>query len=159
MGLFDSLMGKESGKKERGQHAERETEFAAEDGTSMRLREERMDVGKDRVDAGEVTLRKDVVEEEQTVHVPVAHDEVVIERRKLNGEASDETIGAGESVSIPLTAERVHVGKHTVETEEIKASKREVQENREVTDTLHKEIAHIDTEGEAVVTGMDEDKF
>ena len=57
---------------------------------SLRLHEERLNVDKERVQAGEVNVGKDIFEEEQSVEVPVSH-EVDIERRAVHDE-----IAAGE---------------------------------------------------------------
>ncbi len=134
---------------------EADTEFAAEDEATLRLREEELDVHKSRVATGEVVLHKDIVEQEKTVTVPVAHDEVVIERRAVAGTPSDEPIREEAAIRIPVTAERVSVDKHTVVREEITARKQEVQGTEEVRDTLLKEVAHIDTDGNAAVTDVD----
>jgi len=154
MGFFDLFKDEDTELNADTEFASEDAEFA-EDEATMRLREEELDIRKDRVKTGEVVLHKDVVEEERNVAVPVAHDEVVIERRTLDHRPSDEPISAEETIRIPVTAERVDVDKHTVVREEISAHKREVQETEHVKDVLHKEVAHVDAEGEAVVTDVD----
>ena len=47
----------------------------------LRLREEQLMVDKERVQTGEVRIRKDVVTEQRSLDVPVEREEVVIERR------------------------------------------------------------------------------
>jgi uncharacterized protein (TIGR02271 family) len=69
----------------------------------MQLREEQLPVGKQAVQAGEVGLRKEVVSEQQTVDVPVMHEEVVIERRPGSGQPSDTPIGEEETYRVPLS--------------------------------------------------------
>ncbi|WP_309122941.1 YsnF/AvaK domain-containing protein [Paenibacillus sp.] len=132
-----------------------DAEFAAEDDATLRLREEELEIRKDRVTTGEVVLHKDIVEEQQRVAVPVAHDEVVIERRVLDHSPSSEPIAEEETVHIPVTAERVDVDKRTVVREEISAHKREIEETECVDEVLHKEVAHVETDGDAVVTETD----
>ncbi|PZD96103.1 hypothetical protein DNH61_09315 [Paenibacillus sambharensis] len=131
---------------------------AVEGEATMQLREEEMDISKERVKTGEVVMHKDVVEEEKHVEVPVAHDEVVIERRAVSGPSS-EPIAEGETVHIPVTAEHVNVGKHTEVREEISAHKREVQETEHVDDVLHKEVAHVETDGDALLSDADADSY
>ncbi len=58
---------------------------------SLKLREEHLDVDKERVQAGEVESHKDVVEEQKTVNVPVEHEEVYAERRKVNNQTAAST--------------------------------------------------------------------
>ncbi len=94
----------------------------------LSLHQEELDISKNKVESGQVTISKDVVEEKKIVDVPVTHEEVVIERRAINNEASDAPIGAGKTIRIPVSEEKVEVGKHTVITGEISAHKREVEE-------------------------------
>lgn len=88
-------------------------------------------------------LRKEVVEEHKSMDVPVTHEEVVIERKALNNEFSDDPIGDNEEViQIPVSKETVEVGKHTIVTSEVSAYKREVEE------TVKREEARIDTDAD-----------
>ncbi len=120
------------------------------DEKSMKLRKEELDIAKNRVDIGKVEVGKEIIEERQTIHVPVSHDEVIIERRTIN-EPSERSIGEdeGEHFSMLVGEERVEVGKHTVVTGEVSARKREVEEDREVTETVRHEEARINKDGEA----------
>ncbi|HYF81703.1 MAG TPA: YsnF/AvaK domain-containing protein [Clostridia bacterium] len=122
----------------------------AEDGR-LQLRQEELDVNKSRVQAGEVTLSKEVVEEQKAVDVPVTHEEVIIERRTINNESSDTPISSGETIRIPVSKEQVDVAKHTVVTGEVLARKHEVEETRHIEETLKKEEARINTEGDTNV--------
>lgn len=119
----------------------------AED-AKLRLHKEELDISKDRVQSGGVNLRKEVVEEQKTVNVPVTHEEVVIERRALNNEVSDEPISAEETIHIPVSKEELEVGKHTVLTGEIAAHKHEVEEMKQVDETLKREEARVDVDGD-----------
>jgi uncharacterized protein (TIGR02271 family) len=121
---------------------------------SLRLRAEQLNVNKERVQAGEVRLRKDVVEEQQTVNVPVTHEEVYIERRPVTDASVDNTpIGEGETIRVPVTEEQVNVTKNTVVTGEVAVGKREVQETQQVTDTVRHEEARVVREGNVDVEG------
>jgi len=145
MGIFDR-------KKESGQNLDREVEKIDEVGEQkLVLRKEELDIAKDKVRTGEVILGKDIVEERKTVGVPVMHEEVVIERKALDNEFSDEMIGAEETIRIPVSEEQVQVGKHTVLTGEVTARKREVAETRTVDETLKREEARVDKEGDPTI--------
>lgn len=111
------------------------------------LHQEELDISKNRVQTGEVILSKGIIEEPKTVEVSVAHEEVVIERRPMNHEPSDSPIGSEEVIRIPVSEEHIQVGKHTVVTEEISAYKRDVEETRQVQETLKREEAYIETDG------------
>ncbi len=54
-----------------------------------------------------------------------------------------------------MSAEQVNVSKQTVETREVSAGKRAVQETRRVTDTVRHEEARIERQGDATVEGDD----
>ncbi|MBT2758472.1 YsnF/AvaK domain-containing protein [Mesobacillus foraminis] len=113
---------------------------------SLELHKEELDITKNNVSAGEVVLSKEVVEEQKTVDVPVMHEEVVIKRTPVN-QRSNASITSEETVHIPVSEEQVEVNKYTVTTEEISASKRQVEETQQVQETLKHEEAHVNTTG------------
>jgi len=116
----------------------------------LRLRKEELNIVKNRVDIGKVEFGKEIIEEQQIVNVPIIHEEVVVERRSIN-EPSDQPIGEGddEHFSLSVSEEKVEVGKRTVVTGEILAHKREIEENREVKETIRREEARINKDGDA----------
>lgn len=122
----------------------------------MQLREEQLLVDKERVRAGEVLIRKEVVIEQQSIEVPVSREEVVIERRAAaDVDTSGEPIGAGEEIRVPLSEERVNVDKRPVVREEISVGKRTVRDTEEVSDTVRREEARIETEGRTTARPLD----
>jgi uncharacterized protein (TIGR02271 family) len=126
----------------------------------LQLREEQLQVYKRPVQVGEVQLRKEVVAEQQTLNVPVTHEEVYIERRPASGRVTDTTpIGEGDSIRIPVREEQVNVTKQTVETGEVEIGKRPVQEIQQVRDTVRREAAHIEREGDAPIHDTKIDPF
>jgi uncharacterized protein (TIGR02271 family) len=122
-----------------------DTEIAEDE--NMLLREEELDIAKDRFKAGEVTLHKDIVEDRKTVDVPVMHEEVSIERKALDHRHSDTPIGREETIHIPVSQERIDVGKHTELVGEVSARKKNVEETQNVDETLKKEKARVDVDG------------
>jgi uncharacterized protein (TIGR02271 family) len=128
-----------------------------EDAASVELREEELRTDKERVQAGEVRLRKEVVSEERTIEVPVTREEVVIERRPAaRGQDAGGTIDEGEEIRIPVMEEEVRVEKTPVVREEITLKKRQVQDTKKVSDTVRREEARIEKSGDAQVRGQDE---
>lgn len=119
----------------------------------MQLREEQLRVYTQPVQTGEVRLGKKVMTEQQTLTVPVTHEEVYIERRPASGQISDTPIGKGESIDIPVMEEHVTTSKQTIETGEVSLGKRQVQETQRVTDTVRREEARIEREGNVTVRG------
>lgn len=118
-----------------------------EDG-KMLLRKEELDIGKSRVQTGEVTLSKEIVQEQKVVDVPVTHEEVIIERRAVNNEPSDSTVTAEGVIHIPVSKEEVHVDKHTVVTGEVSAYKHAVEETQRVDEALKREEVRVNTKGD-----------
>ncbi len=127
----------------------------AEDAQTLHLREEQLRVNKERTQAGEVRVGKDVVEEQKTITVPVTREEVVIERTPGDGQPDEHDIGerSEETIRVPVSEERVSVEKVAVGTEDIRVGKREVTEQRQVTDTVRREEARIEHEGDVRVQG------
>ncbi len=120
---------------------------------AIQLREEQLQVYKRPVQTGEVRLGKNVVSEQQTLNVPVTHEEVVINRQPVSGQVSDTPIGEDETIRVPVSEDRVNVTKQTMATEEVGIGKRQVQENQQVTDTVLKEKAQIERQGDVPVHG------
>ena len=126
------------------------------DGTSagnmqnIQLLGEVLRVHKQKIDRGEVTVRKDVVTETRTIQVPVRREELVIERRPPSG-GPEEGTAAGQEVRIPLSEETASVDKDTVVREEIAVGKKPVQETREMTgEVKHEELVVDDRTKRAV---------
>ena len=122
------------------------TDTALDTDQRVRLHEEQLNVQKQAVQAGEVTLHKEVITETKSIDVPVTREEVVIERHAVApGQAG--TVGDiadGETIRVPVMEEQVTVQKTPVVTEEISLGKREVTETQHVSDTVRREEAHIE---------------
>lgn len=138
---------------------------SANEEEKLRLHEERLHVDKERVQTGEVNVGKHVVENEQTIEVPVEREEVYVERRPVNDSStskdtnhsfeSKEAYTEGDTIRVPLTEERVEVTKTDVVAEEIVIGKRKVQDTEHVKETVRKEVADIDGD----VEDKDRDRF
>ena len=117
---------------------------------AMTRSEERLHVGTERVATGRARLRKYVVTEQQTVTVPVTHEEVRLEREPI----TDANIGdamAGPAISeeeheVILTEERPVVAKETVPVERVRLDTETVVENRTVTEDVRSEQIELDTD-------------
>src|SRR5437763_16630489 len=62
---------------------------------TVELREEELQARKQPVEKGQVRVAKDVVEEQQTLEVPVTREEVTIERRPVGRQPSETPVGQG----------------------------------------------------------------
>jgi uncharacterized protein (TIGR02271 family) len=116
---------------------------------TLQLREEELTARKHAVETGKVTLNKEVVSEQQTLDVPVTHEEVTIERYPVDRRASDRPISeSGQTISVPVHEEQVRAEKQTVVYEEVGLDKRAVQQTEHVSDTVRREQVVIDKDGD-----------
>lgn len=129
---------------------DREEKDTDEEG-KLRLRKEELDIDKKKIHTGDVEIGKEIIEEKKVFDVPVAREEVVIERRSINNEITDSSISDEETIHIPVSEEKVDVDKHTVVTGEISAYKRSVDDVQNIEETLKREEARVNTNGNANV--------
>jgi len=130
------------------------TATSGEAGKKVQVKEEQLKVHKQSVQAGEVTVRKEVHTEHKTVEVPVEKEEVVIERHPVaGGKVSATDIKAGEQIRVPVKEEQVHVEKQPVVKEEVTVGKRKVQETERVGATVRKEEVKVEKKGDVDVRG------
>jgi uncharacterized protein (TIGR02271 family) len=128
-----------------------EQESANREMEALPLRAERLQLGKQMVQTGEVRLRKEIVSEQQNIDVPITREEIVVERHPGSGQVSDTPIGQEETIRIPVYTEHVNVTKIPVEVGEVAISKRTVQENRRVSTTVRHEEPRLETDGNPTV--------
>lgn len=118
---------------------------------TLNLREEQLNVTKNQVKAGEVTIHKDIIEEQKNIEVPVTREELYVERRKADGESiADSPIGDGETIRIPLREEKVNVSKQEMVTEELVIGKRQIQDTEKVTESVKKEEVRLEGDRDKV---------
>ena len=129
------------------------TENVGEGEQHVPLRQEQLTATKQREQVGEVDIHKRVVTEEKTLSVPASHEEVFIERHPVNPHVPSDAppLGQKEHTRIPVSEEQVQVTKQPVVTEEIDVGKRTVQENQQVSDTVRREEASIENQGDVHV--------
>lgn len=116
----------------------------------LQLLEERLRVDRERYQAGSVSIGKHVETREERVNVDVKHEEVVIERHPVEGGRAVEgaRLGEGsETIRVDLEAERANVTKEAYVTEEVEIGKREVTEQRTVTETVGREVLDVNEDG------------
>jgi len=106
---------------------------------TMALREEQLTLRKTRQQIADVTVHKELVHELQTVTVPVTREELVVEK------------DGAEAARIALREERVDVSTRFVPLNQVSVYRREWEENRELQAVLKKEVARVETTGNAEV--------
>ena len=125
-----------------------------EDADSMTLSEERVNVDKENVQTGEVRLRKHVVQDTQTVEVPVEREELHIERTPVDGDRADRAADRGgilgeNETTVSLSEERVNVTKETVPVEEVSLHKETVRDTETVREDVAREELDVDGDADA----------
>jgi uncharacterized protein (TIGR02271 family) len=107
--------------------------------------EEELAAGTREVEAGQVSVRKNVRTDRESIEVPTRHEEVSVERVPLLGEASEAEIGEDE-VSVPVTEEEVVVSKRPVVKKEVRVRKDVVSDTEVVEEDVRREEIEIEDE-------------
>ena len=100
--------------------------------------------------AGSVRIDKRVVEEQETVEVTLRHDELDLERRRVNRplEPNEQPIReVGDTTVLLVVEERLEVRRVPYVVEEIHFRRRLVTERQQVSDTVRKERWDVVPEG------------
>jgi uncharacterized protein (TIGR02271 family) len=110
--------------------------------------EERLNVSKHETERGRVNIHKDVVEEQQTVNVPLREEEVRVRRRAVDGDmlTGETPANAFEDVDIeiPIRGEEADVSKQTVVRENVEVSKTVRERQQPVSDTVRREEVRVE---------------
>jgi len=138
------------------------------DDETIELKEERLDIEKEKEKTGEVHVGKRVVEDTETVEVPVTREEVTIERKPVTDKKSDDGgIDASEEdeIVIPVEEEKVKPKKETEVVEEVEVKKETKQDSETVGDTVRHEELEVEEDGDVLdshdknVDNPDDDKL
>ena len=109
--------------------------------------EEELDVVKRDRQAGEVRLRKDVVNETKRIDVPVTREEIHVERvpagERREAQPGERAFEEG-SVSMPIHEEEVEIRKRPVVKEEVRLRKDRVTEQRVAEADVRKERVQVE---------------
>jgi len=108
--------------------------------------EEELVVGKRQGELGRVRIHRDVVEEQQSVDVPLQRERVTVERVAVSG-TSGANLGDAfqeRDIDVPVMGEEAVVGKRVREVEEVRLHKEAVTEQQQVSDTVRKERVIVD---------------
>jgi len=109
------------------------------------VHEEELTATKHEVERGQVRVHKDVVEEQQTLEVPVTEEEVEITRRRVDRGVTDADHAFEEgTIEVPLRGEEVDVEKRTRVVEEVDIDKTARQHTETVGGTVRHEEVHIE---------------
>ena len=114
-----------------------------EDELRVQRSEEELRAGVREREAGQVSVRKRVRTERETIVVPKKREEVTVDRVPVNEPASEGQLGEDE-ITVPIVEEEVVVEKRPVVKEEIRVRKDVVQDEEIVEEDVRKEEVDID---------------
>ncbi len=122
------------------------------DAIDVTLSEEELTAQTRGVERGQVRIEKDVIEEEQSLEVPITEERVQVSRRVVDREvrAGDTAFEEG-TIEVPVYGEEVEVSKRSRVREEIEITKDQVQDTERVTGTVRHEEARITDDSGSVV--------
>lgn len=112
------------------------------------IHKEELDVTKRERQAGEVRVKKDVVEEEKVLTVPVKRERVRVERRDVKDRPAMHASFQEETVVVPVRAEEVDIQKRAVVDEEVIIRKDAIEEEQRVAETVRREEVAIRSDGD-----------
>ncbi len=129
---------------------------------AMTRSEEQLNVGTEQVESGRARLRKYVVTEQQSVSVPVSHEEVRVEREPITdanrGDALDGPAISEEEHEVILHAERPVVATEAVPVERVRLGTDTVTENEQVSGEVRKEQIEVHEGTDEGLTGRPENR-
>ncbi|MCT4411924.1 DUF2382 domain-containing protein [Leuconostoc falkenbergense] len=114
-------------------------------------------INKHDVTTGKVDIHKNVVNETKTVEVPVKREEIVIERKPVDGAAATTDVNdtlEDDTIMIPIKEEQIDVKKRPVVREEVDIRKQEHEDMKQVSENVSHEELDIDTSGNAHVEDL-----
>jgi uncharacterized protein (TIGR02271 family) len=112
------------------------------------VREEELVAGTRVEEEGRVRIHKEIVEDQETINVPVRRERVVVERVPASGEVTDGDLDTGafkgDDIEIPVMREEVVVGKRVQQVESVRIHKDVINDTEQVSDTVRKERVRVD---------------
>jgi len=129
-------------------------QLGADGSTRIRTHEEELEGRAVPQQTGEVVVTKEIVEDTQTVQVPVRREEVHVERQPVTDATADPTAfqSASEAIRVPVMEEQVEVRKVVRPVEEVVVSKEVVEGTQAVSGTVRREQVHVDEDGADLLT-------
>lgn len=111
------------------------------------VREEELIAGTRPEEEGRVHVHKDVIEEQQTINVPVTRERVTVERAPLSGrDVPMDDAFTERDIDVPVMGEEVVAEKRVRGVEEVRIRKDAFTEQQQVSDTVRKERVSVDAD-------------
>ncbi|MGI8386193.1 YsnF/AvaK domain-containing protein [Robertmurraya sp. P23] len=110
---------------------------------TLELHKEELQVNKKIIDTATVNVYKKTYTVEKQILVPVTYEELIIEKKVPNEKV--------ETISIPLSEERIEITKHPIIIEDVEIYKEKIEEYIQISETVKEENIQIDTVGDVRV--------
>jgi len=123
------------------------------EGITVPVIEERLTAGVVEREAGRFHLVKTVVQEQQSIDVPLHQEEIYITQTTVARRPATEADRAmlDHDITVPLHAQEAVISKEAVVTGEVDIRKEVVSDTQRVTDTVRREEVHVEETGGAHV--------
>lgn len=152
--LLGGGVGSLSGRVSWGTSEQKKHMFDGGEPVKLLIREEELDILKEQIKTGEVSVHTETINEVKTITVPISKEQLVIEKNMIPG-ATDEP---SETIRIPLSEEKLEINKHKVLLNEVYIQKHRFQELKHISEVLKKEQVHVEIVGEPAVVEQDSSK-
>ncbi len=123
-------------------------QYAQEGDIRVPIVEERLNVGKQQVQLGEVGLNKRVIEEQQSIPVDLMREDVYVEQHATAERALQpgelERVFQEETINVPVRGEQAVVSKEAVVTGEVSVRREQHSEQQQVTGTTRRVEVTVD---------------
>lgn len=110
----------------------------------IQLSEEHLQANTREVERGRVHMHKDVVEEQQTLNVPLREEEVRVERHEARSGEVPKDAFQEQDIEIPIRGEEANVTKSARVREEVDINKDVREHDEQVSGTVRREELHVD---------------
>jgi uncharacterized protein (TIGR02271 family) len=117
---------------------------ADRDTESVVARNEHLEVGTEVRETGRLRLRKHTYTDTESVEVPVAREEVVVEREPVDPNSAEALRGSGDEEVVVTTREEVPVVDKTASAEKVTVDKNTVRDTERVAGTVQREDIDVD---------------
>ena len=127
--------------------ADREVGRGVTEGENVRVPivEEQLKAGVRETEAGRARVVKDVREEQQSIDVPVEHEEAYVTERAVNRPATEADLNMRDrDIEIPLKEQEVVTQKQAMVTGEVDVRKEMKRDTERVTDTVRRENVRVE---------------
>ncbi|NMM62295.1 YsnF/AvaK domain-containing protein [Clostridium sp. P21] len=142
--IIGGLIAQSNTYKDSGERILKDNSHDTNSDVKMQLRKEQMKISKDKIKTGEVSIHKEVLTKEENITVPVKQEELVIEKKVFDPQSQSESNAHTETIRIPISKERIDIHKEPVTLENVSVTKHKYKEIKHITETLKKEIPHVD---------------